>query len=316
MTIALLHGDCRELLTTLPAASVQMCVTSPPYWQLRDYGTPGQIGMEASVDEYVDALVSVFREVKRALRDDGTLWVNLGDAYAGGGRNAGNSKPHPKGYKGLGHLGDTLPGPIPPGLKEKDLIGLPWLVAFALRADGWYLRSDIIWEKGNCMPESVTDRPTRSHEYLFLLSKSRRYFYDTDAIREPYNDASIGRYQYRMDGTAPTSRQPGGDIDRRKRESSIRNPNPAGRNRRSVWRINSQPYRDAHYAVFPEKLPELCILAGSRPGDTVLDPFVGSGTTCRVAERLGRDSIGIDLAYQELQEKRTDGVQKMIPELL
>lgn len=382
MTTTLLQGDCRELLPTLPAASVQCVVTSPPYWELRDYGMPGQLGLEATPDAYVQALVSVFRLVWRVLRDDGTLWLNLGDSYA---RGFGGGTPGTKSATNAGSFTDRECRPLPPGLKSKDLVGIPWMVAFALRADGWYLRSDIIWSKPNPMPESVTDRPTKAHEYIFLLSKRERYYYDADAIREPYNEASIGRYKYTLDGTAPTSRQPGGDTDRRKREAHTRDPNPAGRNRRTVWTVATQPFSGVHFATFPEKLIEPCILAGSaaracevcgapwarqteqdgyisaghgggtekqanhlglsqssslrgeglkrnmvttgfRPTcacpnegtarSIVLDPFAGSGTTLRVAERLCRDSIGIDLGYTDLQEQRTNGVQKQMVDLL
>jgi DNA modification methylase len=290
--------------------SVSCVVTSPPYWNLRDYGTakwkggssecdhkePGghgktaifgntlkdvsrkqyrgvcgkcgairidnQLGLEPTLDQFISNMVAVFREVWRVLHPRGTLWLNLGDSYAS---STFSGRP---GGKGAGITGDKahhdIPRPpITGNFKPKDLCGIPWRVAFALQADGWYLRSDIIWHKPNPMPESVTDRPTKAHEYLFLLTKQKRYFYDADAVREGYNPGSVGRYRYSLDGTAPTSRQPGMDLSRRKREASVRDPNPAGRNRRSVWTIPTAPYKGAHFATFPEKLVEPCIKAGS-----------------------------------------------------
>lgn len=394
MTTTLLHGDCRNILTTLPERSVQCVVTSPPYFGLRRYDVEGaQIGMEQSPAEYVASLVEVFRQVKRVLRDDGTLWVNLGDGY-----NAynGNRGPAVGANKNHHEIMPDLPGGYGltvKGLGNKQLLGIPWRVAFALQDDGWILRSDIIWHKPNPMPESVTDRPTRSHEYIFLFAKSPRYYYDAAAIAEPIKQSSIDRI------SQPTfDQQHGGPKDygttgvnsNRSMRKTLENfaANGSGtRNRRSVWTIPTRPYSGAHFAVFPEQLIEPCILAGSaaqacehcgapwerqieresgvinleegkrqalrsagaqtggtqrvtlgvtehvrrrdfgfRPSCTcpndgaarsvVLDPFVGSGTTCRVAEKFGRDSIGIDLGYQELQEKRTDGVQKVMVDLL
>lgn len=305
--ITLLQGDCREVLKTLPGQSAQCCVTSPPYFGLRRYDVEGaQIGMEQTPAEYVEAIVEVFRHVRRVLRDDGTLWLNLGDSYSGSGKG-GNPPDSPwAGFVGNpAREGQAKTGAlIVPGLADKNLIGIPWRVAFALQDDGWVLRSDIIWHKPNPMPEPVKDRPTRSHEYLFLFSKQTHYYYDADAIRESFT-ASPKRRGQRAPGDArrdPDKRAdwPSGQVERR---------NPAGRNSRSVWTVATYPYPDAHFATFPEQLIEPCILAGSRPGDTVLDPFVGSGTTCRVAERFGRNSIGIDLGYLDLQERRTDGVQ-------
>jgi len=250
--VRLYRGDALAVLAALPAGSVQACVTSPPYWGLRDYGAEGQIGLEESPDAYVAALVAVFAEVRRVLRDDGTLWLNLGDSYAGHslpGWRAGNEAKNGgvSNKNGVGHV---------PGMKPKDLVGIPWRVAFALQADGWYLRSDIIWSKPNPMPESVTDRPTKAHEYLFLLAKSQRYFYDADAIAEPSVTPGDTRH-LRLDRTQIEARQ-GGD-------SRLTTGNPTGtsRNARSVWEIATQPFPEAHFATFPEALPRRCILAGT-----------------------------------------------------
>jgi DNA modification methylase len=299
-------GDCRELLARLPEASVQTCVTSPPYWGLRDYGVEGQIGLEATPEEYVASIVDVFRGVRRALRKDGTLWLNLGDSYAN--PPSGQAQRY---FNGQGATyergaapsarrtqGKTRSG-IPSGLKPKDLVGIPWMVAFALRADGWYLRADVIWSKPSPMPESVTDRPTKAHEYVFLLSKSGRYHYDADAIAEP----SVWAGQNRTSRDPATSMMPDAPPHR-----GLRKDEPTGtRNCRSVWTIATQPYDGAHFAVMPPALAERCILATSKPGDIVLDPFFGSGTTGMIAEKHGRRWIGFDLnpAYEELQKKRT-----------
>lgn len=291
------HGDVIDCLREMPEGLAQTCVTSPPYWGLRDYGELGQIGLEATPDEYVQRMVDVFREVRRVLRDDGTLWLNLGDSYAG-----------PKGetFSGLGQdvnarVGRASGGVITAnsGLSPKNLVGIPWRVAFALQADGWYLRSDIIWSKPNPMPESVTDRPTKAHEYVFLLSKSARYFYDAETIRE--------RPITPIDGRGSTSERkaaghPSRYGDTKSKASrgdgwampSISAPS-GGRNARTVWTIATKPYAEAHFAVFPTELPERCIKAGSRQGDTVLDPFMGSGTTAYVARHLGRHAIGCEL---------------------
>jgi DNA modification methylase len=281
-----------------------------------------QIGLEPTPAAFVARLVDVFAEVRRVLRSDGVAWVNLGDSYAGswgaqsregyadGGQLEGGSMlsarqiaAHPKGQTGTGSLKNT------PGLKNKDLVGIPWRVAFALQDAGWWLRSDVIWAKPNPMPESVTDRPTRSHEYLFLLTKSARYAYDADAIREPYGEESVGRYAYSMQSTAPTGRQPGGDIGRKIREQGVREPNPAGRNRRTVWTIATEAYAAAHFATFPTALVEPCILAGSPVDGVVLDPFSGSGTVGVVALRHGRRFVGIDLSptYCDLARARIEG---------
>lgn len=244
----LIQGDARVALQGLPAKSVQCCITSPPYWSLRDYDIPGQIGLEPTPEEFLEDLVGVFAEVKRVLRDDGVLWLNVGDVYTSGDR--GYRAPDKKNpIRAMSYRPDT-----PKGLKPKDLIGLPWRLAFALQEDRWYLRSDVVWLKTNAMPESVKDRPTRAHEYVFLLSKSERYYYDHAAVREAN-----------------------------------------GRNLRSVWSIPTQAFAGAHFATFPPALVEPCVLAGTRPGDFVLDPFFGSGTVGLVCDRLGRSYVGIEL---------------------
>jgi DNA modification methylase len=260
VTISILQGDCRETMRGLPAESVHTCVTSPPYWGLRDYGVEGQLGLEATPEEYVAKMVEVFREVKRVLRDDGTLWLNLGDSYA---RNAakGGSGFGGKNQKYLGDNYERARAHTPPGMKEKDLVGIPWMVAFALRADGWYLRSDIIWHKPNPMPESVTDRCTRNHEYIFMLTKKPVYFYDADAIKDPWkqNENDIKRatekhpgYEGKhKDGYAGNVKgQPVGDPS-------------GGANKRSVWTVTTKAFKGAHFATFPPDLIEPCIKAGS-----------------------------------------------------
>jgi DNA modification methylase len=372
----ILCADARAI--PLKDATVQCCVTSPPYWGLRDYGTPGQLGLEATPEEYVANMVEVFREVRRVLKDDGVLWLNLGDCYATGAGKVGEC---PGGgaqgerwagrddHKGRGtpaRCGGRTRGPRPgewyerenprknvgpitqpnrmpiPGLKPKDLVGIPWRVAFALQADGWWLRSCVVWAKGNPMPESIKDRPTTAHEFIFLMAKSERYFYNADAIREPHT-YGIGGGHHRNVLTPPESHVPGarehkgirksprvpsgwdtgpgdhhGKTGRYKTASlehhggrglppESREPgafNPLGRNKRTVWTINTQPYPGSHFATFPEEIPRLCILAGSRPGDVVLDPFGGSGTTAKVALELGRRPIHLDLTYHELARKR------------
>lgn len=316
----ILVGDCRELMATLPGGSVQSCVTSPPYWGLRDYGVEGQLGLEDTPEEYVANLVEVFRAVRRMLRDDGTLWLNLGDSYAGSGPSGASYQSETtkrratqkadgnfRISKTLGDRGLTYaekkPVP-PPGLKSKDLVGIPWRVAFALQADGWWLRSDVIWAKPNPMPESVTDRPTKAHEYLFLLTKSARYFYNADAIKEP---AAVGANGSRFDTGKTGAVQ--GDM-----QSGYRDAN--GRNKRSVWTVTTQPYPGAHFAVMPKKLVEPCVLAGSRVGDTVLDPFAGTATVGIVALQHGRRFVGCELKpeYAAMAEARiaTEAGQSML----
>ena len=294
-------GDCRDTMRDLIAqgVKVQMCVTSPPYFGLRDYGHAGQLGLEATPAEFVAALVEVFGLVRELLADDGVLFLNLGDSYngymanqRGTGLEAGRQ--HSRKYiePGAGLRTSTL--------KNKDLIGIPWRVAFALQADGWYLRQDIIWHKPNPMPESVTDRCTKAHEYMFLLSKSERYYFDSASLREPVSEATLadGRQERGTRGTkgeyAAVDGNCGFSAD-------------GLRNKRSVWTINTAPYSGAHFATFPPALIEPCILAGSRSGDTVLDCFFGSGTTGEVAGNLGRNWIGCEIndQYAPLQQART-----------
>jgi DNA modification methylase len=257
----LVTGDAATVLAEQPARSVQTVVTSPPYWSLRDYRIDGQIGLEASVDEYLEALVRVFDQVHRVLRDDGTLWLNIGDSYTSGGRTW-----RAPDRKNRARAMEVRP-PTPDGLKPKDLIGIPWRLALALQAAGWYLRADVVWNKPNCQPESVADRPTRSHEYVFLLSKRERYLYDVDAVR-----------------------------------------GPNGRRLRTVWDVHTQAHAEAsgHFATFPPELVAPCIEISSQPGDLVLDPFLGSGTTAVVARRLGRRFVGIELHpdYVEMAKRR------------
>lgn len=382
-TFRLIIGDARQALHSVPDESVQCVVTSPPYWGLRDYGANGQIGLEATPDDFVAALVGVFREVRRVLKPDGTLWLNLGDCYATGAGKVGN---HPgggeqgarwrgdvdrirddkRGYRGdrlangrgdqpavqrnkrpsvprgghegkHGYLGKVGPATQPNRmpievLKPKDLVGIPWRVAFALQADGWWLRSDIVWSKPNPMPESVTDRPTKSHEYLFLLTKSERYFYDAAAVREPCVSGDVS-------GDGPEYAPPGGGPPHK----GLRNRGAAGnkarvygdergrpgshlasgvpwdgtkgyRNRRSVWTVATQPFPDAHFATFPEQLVLPCILAGSRAGDTVLDPFNGAATTGVVALKNGRNYVGCEVnpQYVVMSRKRLHEVAPLL----
>lgn len=295
--VTLLCGDAIEVLRTLPDESVRCCVTSPPYWGLRDYGVAGQIGLEDTPEEYVGKLVEVFREVRRVLKNNGTLWVNIGDtynAYNGGSGPSSSlsqiqSRERPQLQTGYGLRCKAL--------KPKDLIGIPWTVAFALRADGWWLRRDVIWHKPNPMPESVIDRPTTAHEYLFLLSTSERYYYTADAIREP--DSGQDHARHTLDGQ-PSLAPPGQQPHRGIRTTDGRNGR--GRNKRSVWTIQTQPFAGAHFAVMPEALATPCVLAGSREGDVVLDPFCGAGTVGVMALRYGRQFIGIDLNQRYIDE--------------
>jgi DNA modification methylase len=310
MTVRILKGDCREMLRTLPDESVHCVVTSPPYFGLRDYGVAGQIGLEATPDAFVSELVAVFSELRRVLRKDGTAWLNLGDSYAGGGtigRNdtgpealARRAEKYGTGTGAGSAIGAQGSRPPVIGLKAKDLIGVPWRVAFALRAEGWYLRQDIIWSKPNPMPESIKDRCTKAHEYLFLLSKSGRYHYDAEAIAETAkwaddNRAGEGRLTYngKRQGAEGTGN-----------EAFVKISDT--RNKRSVWEIPTAPYSDAHFATFPPALIEPCILAGCPKGGTVLDPFGGAGTTGMVADRLGRNAILIELnpEYAAMAERR------------
>jgi DNA modification methylase len=300
----ILIGDTRSRLVEVPDGCVQTVVTSPPYWGLRDYGVEGQIGLERSPEDYVQSLVGVFREVRRVLADDGTVWLNLGDSYQNAKGQAGGVDPKQPARR---HLRGAQPNDVRvDGLKPKDLVGIPWRVAFAIQADGWFLRSDIIWAKPNPMPEPVTDRPTRSHEYLFLLTKGARYYYDHRAIQEPaVQNHRRGTAHYR----AAVTTNGNGGLAQRDTEGR--------RNRRSVWTITPQPYRGAHFAVFPEALVDPCVLAGSRPGDLVCDPFCGAGTTGVVALRHGRRFLGIELnpAYVDLAAARIRGERERSPRL-
>lgn len=377
VTWRVLLGDVRETLETLPAESVQTCVTSPPYWGLRDYGTgvwaggnpvcghqvsgaspdpknpdstarngkpsaadrsilagscpcgatriDSQIGLEATPDAYVTEMLAVFREVRRVLKDDGTLWLNLGDSYASGTKGSGG-RGDSSGLRRDGRdeasrlrsaattIGHQLfeIRRVDHGLKPKDLVGIPWMVAFALRADGWYLRSDIIWAKPNPMPESVTDRPTKAHEYIFLLSKSPRYYYDAAAIAEQGADASAERYKSAFGGAKARAVVGDAGIDTRTRPQGMREYDGT-RNKRSVWTVPTQPYAGAHFATFPEDLITPCILAGSAHGGTVLDPFTGSGTTGVVAIRHQRSFVGCELnpSYLEMARTRIGNVAPM-----
>jgi DNA modification methylase len=296
----ILCGDALTVLRTLPPGSVQCCVTSPPYWGLRDYGVEGQLGLERTPNEYVAKLVEVFGEVRRVLAGDGTLWVNLGDSYA---RMQEGNVPQTKNHE---CIPPVMTGRVKnAGLKPKDLVGIPWRVAFALQADGWYLRSDVIWAKPNPMPESVTDRPTKAHEYLFLLAKAERYYYDEWSVKEPASSDIRER-----------SRKVGEGQD-----SEVGTKGCAGncgmRNRRSVWTIATQPYKEAHFATFPEALVEPCILAGCPEGGTVLDPFAGSGTVGVVARKTGRKFVGIELnpQYVEMAKRRIHQVAPLFSEM-
>jgi len=346
-TATLYYGaDCRETLRGIPEKSVHTVVTSPPYFGLRDYGTgDAQIGLEKTPQAFVAQLVEVFREVRRVLRDDGTLWLNLGDSYANDTKWGGSSGgKHAAGLHGATGVGR---GKRHTGLKSKDLIGIPWMVAFALRADGWYLRSDIIWSKSSCMPESVKDRPTKAHEYLFLLSKQPKYFYDSDAIRVPVaNPKAVAHGLGSVEAWSATRNNAYGLGDASKGQpKGHAGTHKSGKNKRSVWNVNPKPYPGAHFAVFPPELIKPCILAGTsakgccpdcgnpwertgsrgkdavtwRPtcecdagdpvGCTVLDPFSGSATTGFVALNHGRDYVGLDLSdeYRALAEARLLG---------
>jgi DNA modification methylase len=321
-------GDCRDIMRRWASEGVkaQTCVTSPPYFGLRDYGHPGQIGLEQTPSVYVREMVEVFRCVWDVLADDGTLWLNLGDSYASAWvcnrRNVVGSGSLENGKR------ENRPNRLQEGLKEKDLMGIPWRVAFALQEDGWYLRQDIIWHKPNPMPESVKDRCTKAHEYIFLLSKSERYYFDSEAIAQPLAETSKARLaQPNLANQRGSDRVPGktngtmkavgprfggnkyGDDDREESRTKSGNEwkGSSGKaNKRSVWTVATQPYSGAHFATYPPALIEPCILAGSRPGDTVLDPFMGSGTTAQVAQDLGRKAIGCELnpQYVTLQTER------------
>lgn len=366
----IITGNCIDILPTLPAQSVQCCVTSPPYWGLRDYGTAqweggeagcehivgeirtgsgmsalgeryrggghkaseplpmmakelcpkcgarridSQFGLESTPEEYIAKMVAVFREVWRVLKPDATCWINLGDSYAtsnpAGRRDSGNGTSAKFGDHEIAGSFESSTRKTP-GLKPKDLCMMPARLAMALQADGWYLRSEIVWHKLNPMPESVTDRPTKAHEMIYLLAKQQRYFYDADAIREPHVDFERGNNDGQENGGHRKNGYEREDLIIRWKPNNEtkRQYNPNGRNKRSVWTVATQPYAEAHFATFPEEIPKLCILAGSKPGDTVLDPFAGSGTVGQVALELGRRAVLIELspAYIELASERTN----------
>ena len=308
MKNSILFGDCRETIPTITERP-RMCVTSPPYYGLRDYGGEDkQIGQEQSPEEYIETMVDVFRKVRDVLADDGTLWLNIGDSYY----NYRKDGEIPK--QTFTNSRQDLPKTTPRrsnklvGYKDKDLIGIPWMLAFALRADGWYLRQDIIWHKPNPMPESVRDRCTKSHEYIFLLSKSKYYYYDNEAIKEPAKDwgtrdRTNGKYHNEGTGLQP--------------HSGLTKSYPT-KNKRSVWSVTNKPYKGAHFAVFPPALIEPCIKAGSEKGDIILDPFMGSGTTGMVAKQLGRDYIGCELneEYGKLIQKRVTDYKVSIMDII
>lgn len=334
----ILNMDALEALKTLPSESVHCIVTSPPYYGLRDYGVEGQIGLEETPEKYIAKLVEIFREAKRVLKAEGTLWINIGDSYAGSGKGAWKNKNAQKEV--------YVPDPDSPqikmkksfeGIKPKDLIGIPWMLAFALRADGWYLRQDIVWAKPNSMPESVRDRCTKSHEYIFLLSKSPKYFFDAEAISEPIAASSAKRYAQniaaqkgstravnktnapmkaalpRYGGSKYTELKNYPDSDKfRTKSGGIYNPTPR-RNKRDVWTVSTKPFKGAHFAVFPPDLVEPCILAGCPEGEIVLDPFAGSGTTGVVALAHNREFVGIEInsEYCELARNRIEVQTKM-----
>jgi len=333
VSVTILQGDCIEMMRTMEAQSVNCCVTSPPYFGLRDYGCDGQLGLEATPEEYVAKMVAVFQGVRRVLRDDGTLWLNLGDSYAANGISGLAVKGETSTLVGSANTAHTAQRKtVPHGLKSKDLVGIPWRVAFALQSDGWYLRQDIIWHKPNPMPESVTDRCTKAHEYVFLLSKSARYYYDADAIKEP---AICGSAPGNTTHKGTTAYEDGDEKHRTKsglvayaekvrasaKKGSFNGKTEAmantgqnafravtdTRNKRSVWTVSTKTYKAAHFATYPPELIRPCILAGCPVGGTVLDPFGGSGTTGEVAEEEGRNSILIELnpEYIPLIEKRT-----------
>ena len=300
-------GDCRETMRRWKEQGIkaQTCVTSPPYYGLRDYGHDGQIGMEETPDEYIKAMVEVFRCVWDVLEDDGTLWLNSGDSYCNSNGFARASPEYqregrnnmPANDRKLDKLHET-------GLKTKDLIGIPWMLAFALRADGWYLRQDIIWHKPNPMPESVQDRCTKAHEYIFLMSKSQKYYYDHESIKEESVDFEGTKKRYEKNFNAFNGGLETGAISRDNPTAKLEFDGQ--RNKRSVWTVNTKPYAGAHFAVFPEELIQPCILAGAPVGGIVLDPFMGSGTTAQVAQNLGRQYLGCELNpdYKPLQDKR------------
>jgi DNA modification methylase len=306
MKATILTGDVLRRIKEIPDQTVQCVVTSPPYWGLRDYGHEGQLGLEPTPEKYAENMAAVFREVRRVLRDDGVLWLNLGDSYNGSGGAGGDYSPG-----GLKYGQPKYPGRKVSTLKPKDLVGIPWRVAFALQADGWWLRQDIIWHKPNPMPESVTDRCTKAHEYLFMLTKNSRYYFDNEAIKEP--SADLGKTEIRFGGSKY------GDSDDPKHQTKSGNTytDNGTKNKRSVWSISPQPFRGAHFAVMPEALCEPPILATSRPDDLVFDPFTGSGTVAVVALRHGRNYLGIELnpEYTQIAANRISDDQPLLNEI-
>lgn len=338
MELNVIHNqNCLEGLKLLPDNCIDCCVTSPPYFGLRDYGTEEQIGLEETPELFVDKLVSVFEEVRRVLKPEGTLWLNLGDSYAGGGGASGHTSETKNMGATTSAYGAVKSGGKKYGLKSKDLIGIPWMVAFALRANGWYLRQDIIWHKPNPMPESVTDRCTKSHEYIFLMSKSQKYYYDADSIKPPLTASTINRVKQDVSNQTGSERVPGKTNGNMKavvkgatfggnkgrnyiplpddpnfrngseqwgREYQISEDGKA--NKKSVWTVTTKPFREAHFATFPEDLIVDCIKAGCPEGGIVLDPFMGAGTTALVARKLNRNYIGFELNpdYIKIANKR------------
>lgn len=295
--IKILQGNCLDKLKELPDQSINTCITSPPYWGLRDYGEYKQLGMEDTPEEFVENLVQVFREVKRVLRDDGTVWLNLGDSYCGTG-NKGNYT-DPKHKEGRNGQKIALNNKIE-GFKSKDLVGIPWRVAFALQQDGWYLRQDIIWHKPNPMPESVKDRCTKAHEYIFLLSKSPKYYFDNEVIKEDSAESSKNRLKQNIANQKGSDRVPG------KNNGNMKAVGGDKRNKRSVWTVTTKPFKGAHFATFPMDLIDPCVLAGCPENGTVLDPFGGSGTTGIVASNHNRKAVLIELntEYIEIAKQR------------
>lgn len=330
MSVRILRGDVREMLATLPDESVHCCVTSPPYYGLRDYGVPGQLGLEPTLAEYLDNMVSVFREVRRVLRSDGTLWLNIGDSYARtGGTDRCVSATAKVGStrNTLEQMSDRTSNAAADGLKSKDLMGVPWRLAFALQADGWYLRSDIIWHKKSTMPESVRDRPTKSHEHIFLLAKSESYYYDQVAASEPVSE-SFAKDSRHVTGSnenndkegyeAAGAQNPKGPHSVFEKWSFLnRHGGELTRNWRDVWSLGPEPFKEAHFATFPTEIPRRAIVAGCPITGTVLDPFLGSGTTALVADRLQRHCIGIELnpAYADMAERRIRGDAPLFAEV-
>lgn len=303
------QGDVLERLAGLEEESVHCCVTSPPYWRLRDYGVTRQIGMEDTIDEYVTKMVDVFREVRRVLRRDGTLWLNLGDSYITNGWGGGTGGWHGGQKIDKARLdASKKANNKQPGLKSKDMAGIPWRVAFALQSDGWWLRSDIIWHRKNPMPEAVYDRPTKSHEYIFLLSKSKKYFYDADAVKCPVVEQRSAKRQNKEASRAFNRKKKTDTRGRADKPFNADGELRTTRNLRDVWSIPSQPRSEAHFASFPDELPRRCILAGCPEDGIVLDPFVGRGTTVIVALRNRRNAIGIDLnpEYCEMARKNIE----------